>query len=182
MAQTFLYRESKPRLLTSSGVIGGPANANGNYSDKEFFYTALNGELLVVKRFSIRIRATTAVLFTKYGNGNVLDNGLTLYIKNSSGGTVYDLTASHVVKSNEEWDDYLTTNVVFAIGNALVGYSGEWDFAKNGDKGGLLIPAGGKFAVGVDDNFTTRVAEQYFTIQCVDLNSQVGGEFMENQA
>jgi len=177
MTDIHTYQTPFTRLLTLNGAVGGVSNIVGDYSAaaKEAYFIAAAGAEIILKRLNVRIKTAGALVFGQYGNGAELVNGITIYIKTAEPITIADLTPSHPIKLNEEWGDYLTeTSFYWGESNGQWGWHGTWDFTKTGDAGGLFVPANCKFAVGVNDDFTTRCIKQYFEVQGIYVRTELG--------
>jgi len=180
MTDVHTYQTPFARLLTLNGAVGGVSNVVGDYSAtaKEAFFIAGAGAEIVIKRLNLRVKTAAGMVLGGYGSGAELINGITVYVKNAEPVTIADLTASHPIKLNEEWSDYITKDgFYFAESQGQWGYSCTWDFTQTGDIGGLFIPSLCKFAVGVNDDFTTRCSKQYFEVQGIYVRTELGSVY-----
>ncbi len=147
------------RFLDTNGDGTGTKNAIGDQAGIDFFITPDIGTYLDVARLIVQITDVGNMKPANYGNLAELTNGIQL-LKIAADGIETDYTDGFVIKTNGQWARYCFDAILSISGGVEQNYVDvRWTFTKGGAE--LMLLAGDKFIVRLDDNFTGLIGHTF---------------------
>lgn len=152
------------RRMDVNGDGTGNADGNGDYSAtaRVLRLTAQPGEHLLITHMHVAVVDSTFNSLDSYMGAGTLTNGVAVYVTDSDGEVLYDLTdPNHPITTLGEWVHYadqVDTFAGFSVGDKH--FVAKWRGGEGGE--GIELLPGWSLCVLLQDDFTDLSEHEYY--------------------